>query len=304
VEVAAADHQAAARRRDVRGRGAALGEDQGIVRGGVQLHVQDPAQVVQGIPNGAVDLRHAAQRVRILDLVRRAVMRRHQPGIPEEVPHLGGNSDLARVRTGKLVHGRERNVRRQQRLHALRRGHGRGPRQAVGIGEEKRAQRAHQLRPVEERQAFLRLERERLDPGLAQRQEAGHHLPAQLDLAPPDQRKREMRERREVPGRPDAPLGRDHRVDSRLQERQDPVHHQRPAAGVAERERVRPQQQHRADHVPGQRRADAHRVAHEQVLLELAGVGRRDMGARQVAEPGRDPVDHLARRHEALDDRA
>ena len=54
----------------------------------------------------------------------------------------------------------------------------------------------------------------------------------------------------------------------------------------------------------GKRRAHAHRVADEQVLLELAGVGRRDVGGRQVAEPGRDPVDDLAGRDEALDDGA
>ena len=42
----------------------------------------------------------------------------------------------------------------------------------------------------------------------------------------------------------------------------------------------------------------------EQVLLEPAGVGRRDEGGRQVAEARRDPVDDLAGGHEALDDRA
>jgi hypothetical protein len=72
VEVAAADHQPAARGR---GRGvghAALRKDERVVRGRVQLHVQHAAQVVERVAAGAVDLGHAAERVRVLDLVAEA----------------------------------------------------------------------------------------------------------------------------------------------------------------------------------------------------------------------------------------
>jgi len=111
-----------------------------------------------------------------------------------------------------------------------------------------------------------------------------------------------MCERREVPRRPHAPLRWHDRVDARPEEGEEPVHEHRPAAGVAERERVGPEEQHRADHVPGQRRTDSDRVADEEVLLELPGIGRRDVRGSQVPEAGRDPVDHLARCNEPLHD--
>ena len=278
VEVAAADHEPAARRGDVCARGAALGKDERVVRGGVQLDVENPAQVVERVADGAVDLGHAAQRVRVLHLVARAVVGGHEARIAQEMTKLGGDRDLARMRSGELVRRGERDVGSEQRLDRLRRGDRRGPGQAIRVGEQERPERAHQLRPVEERQALLRLEREWLDPGLTERNQRRLHLAAHLHLAAPDERQREVRERREVAGRPDASLRRDDRVDPRLEEREESLDQDRPAAGVAERERVRPEQQHRPDHVPGQRRADAHRVADEEVLLELPGVGRRDVG--------------------------
>ena len=79
---------------------------------------------------------------------------------------------------------------------------------------------------------------------------------------------------------------------------------QRPAAGVAECQRVRPQEEHRPDHVPRQRGAHPHGVADEEILLEPPRVGRGDVRRREVAEPGGDPVHDLARGHEPLDDGA
>ena len=83
-----------------------------------------------------------------------------------------------------------------------------------------------------------------------------------------------MGERREVARRADGALLRHDRVDAALEERQQPVDDDRAAAAVAERERVRPEQQHRPDDLHGQRRADARRVAHQEVLLEPRRVRR------------------------------
>ena len=218
------------------------------------------------------------------------------------MPHLGGHLDLAGVRAGKLVGRGERHIRPEERLDALGRGDGRGPGQAVGVREQQRPLRAHQLGPVEEREALLCLQRDGLDPRLAQGKQGRHHLPTQLDLAAPDQRQRQVGERRQVARGAHAPLRRHDRMDARREEGEEPIHQEGPATGVAQRERVGPQEQHRPDDVPGERRADADGVAHEQVLLELPRIGRRDVRARQVPETGGDPVDDVPGRDEPLHD--
>ena len=169
VEVAAADHPPAAGRDRVDIGDAAAGEHERVVGRRVELDVEDATQMVERVAHRAVDLRHAAQRVRILDLVGVSVMAGLQPAVAEQVAQLGGHGDLARVRPGQLVRGGERHVRAEQRLDAHRRDDARGPHQPVRVGEHERADRAHHLRPVEEREALLGLEHERLEPGLAQR---------------------------------------------------------------------------------------------------------------------------------------
>ena len=108
VEVAAADDEPAARGQGV-GRDVAAGrEHERVVGRGVELDVEDAAQVVERVADGAVDLRHAAQRVRVLDLVRRPVVRLLEPGVAEEVAELAGDRDLARDAAGPAGTGRRR----------------------------------------------------------------------------------------------------------------------------------------------------------------------------------------------------
>ena len=71
-----------------------------------------------------------------------------------------------------------------------------------------------------------------------------------------------------------------------------------------ERERVRAQQQHRPHDLARQRLADARGVADEQVLLEPLGVGPVDRPIGERTEPGREPVDDRALVDERLDDGA
>ena len=91
-------------------------------------------------------------------------------------------------------------------------------------------------------------------------------------------------------------------MDAQGKELADPVHQQRPAAGVAERERVRTEEEHRPHHLARERAPDSRRVGGEEVLLEADRVIRGDGGRGQVTEAGRDPVDDLAAGDEALDD--
>ena len=105
-----------------------------------------------------------------------------------------------------------------------------------------------------------------------------------------------MGQRREVAGRPHAPLFGHDRVDAGAQELQQAVHEQRPAATVAEGERIGAEQEHRPNDLAWEWLADPGSVAHQEVLLEAPGLLRLDEGRGQVAESGRHAVDDGARR--------
>ena len=209
---------------------------------------------------------------------------RLQAGAAQQVAELGRDRDLPRVRPGELVRRGERDLGAEQRLDGHRRGDRRGPEQPLRVRGDQRAERAHQLRPVEQRQALLRPERERLETGVAQGVRRRHDPPVDLDLAPPDERQREVGERREVARRADAPLLRHDRVDAPRQELADPVDEQRPAARVTERQRVRAQQQHRAHDLARERPPDARGVRGDEVRLEPGRVPGRDERGREVTE--------------------
>src|SRR4051812_28344035 len=69
VEVATADDSAAARRECQCVGDATAGEYERVVRRRVEFDVEDSAEMIQRVTDGAVDLRDAAERVRVLDLV-------------------------------------------------------------------------------------------------------------------------------------------------------------------------------------------------------------------------------------------
>ena len=280
VEVPAADHPAAAGRDRVDIGDPAAGEDERIVGRRVELDVEDATQMVERIAHRAVDLWRAAQRVRVLDLVGVSVMAGLQSTVAEQVAQLRGHGDLARMRPGQLVRGSEGHVRPEQRLHGHRRDHARGPHQPIRIGQHERAERAHHLRPVQQREPLLGLEDERLEAGLAQGADRRHDRATDLDLAEPDERQRQVRERREITRRADAALLRHDRMDAPAEQLEQAIDDERPAAAVAERQGVRAQDEHRPDDLARERRPDAGRVTHQQIRLEPAGLGRRDRGRR------------------------
>ena len=206
------------------------------------------------------------------------------------------------MRAGELVRRAERDVRAQERLDGHRPDRARRSDEPVGVGQQKRAQRRHQLGPVEEREPLLRAESHRLQPRLPERDERRDVLPAQLHVAAADERQRQVGQRRQVAGCADRPLRRDDRVDPQPEEVQEPVHDRGPAPAMTERERVRPEEQHRPDDLLRQVVPDAHRVADQEVLLEPRSVDRVDRPVGERPEPGRDPVDDGAVGDEPLDD--
>ncbi len=257
--------------------------------------------MVERVADRAVDLWDTAERVRVLDLVARRLVAGLEPRIAEQVPELRRDRDLSGVRPGELIGGRKGNVGAQERLDGHRGGHARATGQSIRVREQERPDRGHQLGPVEEGEALLRPEDDRLEADLAEPDQGRHVVAVELDLAPTDQGQRQVGERREVARRPDRALGRDDGMEIPGEEIEQPFDEERPAAGVAERERVRPEQEHRANDLARQRLADAGGMAHQEVLLEPLRVGRRDELRREVAEPGRDAVDDLAAGDEAVD---
>ena len=136
MEVAAADDPAAACRERIDRGHPAAGEHERVVGRGVELDVQDAAEVVEGVLDGAVDLGHAAQGVRILDLVDRGVMAALELAVAQEMAELPRDGDLARMRPGELIGRGEGHVRPEQRLDAHR---GRDATRSAPAGPRRRA---------------------------------------------------------------------------------------------------------------------------------------------------------------------
>jgi hypothetical protein len=202
-------------------------------------------------------------------------MRALEAGVAQQVAELRGNRELAGVRPRELVRRREGNIRPEQRLDAHRRGHAGRSHEPVCIREQEGTDGAHHLRPVEQRQPFLRREAQRLQPGLAERHERRQHLTVQLDRAAADQRQREVRQRCQIAGRTNGALRRHDRVDAGSQQGQQQVDDLGTAAAVPQRQGVRAEQQHRPHDLARERRTDAGRVAHQEVLLEPLAILRR-----------------------------
>ena len=228
---------------------AALGEDERVVGRAVDLDVEDAPEVVERVADGAVDLGHAAQRVRVLDLVGRRRGGPLERRVAQEVAQLGRDRDLARMRPGELVRRGERHVRPEQRLDA-------DIAAATLAVRASRSASASSSAPIaviscvplrSARPSFASSVSGSRPTSRERDRAAGIDCPPNSTCAAPDQRQREVGERGEVAGRPDGALGRHDRVDAEREEREQAIDELGPAAAVAEGEGVRPQQEHRPD---------------------------------------------------------
>ena len=101
--------------------------------------------------------------------------------------------------------------------------------------------RGHELRAVDQRQALLRLQPDRLEPGARERLAARQPLAVEPRLALADERQREVRERREVAGRADRAARRDDREHAALEQREqelDGLRRARPSSPSRARSRA------------------------------------------------------------------
>ena len=281
-----------------------LDEDERVVGRGVQLDRHRVVDVVEEVARGAVHLRGAAQRVRVLHLVAPAVGLVDRRAL-EQGEDVRGRRLLAAQRAQRVHLREEARPRALQRLDRERARDVRRLGEATCADEAERAERRHELCAVHERQPFLRLQRLRFEAGPFERFPAREALAAEPRLPLADQRERQVRERREITARPDGATARDDREDSAVETLEQELDELGPRAGPALRQRVRAEQHRGADDLVRVRLPHAARVAAQEAQLQLLGQLLRDRLRDEAAEPGVHTVGVLAPSvRGAIDDRA
>ena len=159
------------------------------------------------------------------------------------------------------------------------------------------------LSAVEERQSFLRSERQRRKAALGEGLGGRHAHAAERYLADADERRRHVGERRQIARRTDRALRRNDRQDAALEE-DEKLLDRRPAdAGSALREAGDLERHDQAHDRLGQRLAGAGGVRDHEIALERGEIAIGDADAGELAEAGIDPVHRLAFREDLADGR-
>ena len=172
---------------------------------------------------------------------------------------------------------------------------------AIVAGDITHPERRHELRPVEECQPLLGPKDERLEAGFGEGLARRHDSAADLHLAPSDQREREMGKRREIARGTNRALRRYDGMDPQPEEVEQPIDDLGTGAGVAQRDGIGSEQEHRPNDIAGQRIADPCGVAHQEVLLESLDISRGDRSIGEGSETGRDAVHDGSLGDEAFD---
>src|SRR5581483_6990816 len=167
-------------------------------------------------------------------------------------------------------------------------------RKAARADEAEGAERGHELRSVDERQALLRQQRRRREARTLERVPSRQPLAVEPRLTLADQREGEMGERGKVAARADRAPARDDRKHAAVEALEQQLDELGPRARAAFRERVRAQQHRRPDDLVRVGGADTARVAAQQAQLELLGQLLGNRLRDEAAEAGVDAVRVLA----------
>ena len=209
-----------------------------------------------------------------------------------------------------IVEGRGRP---HERLEARRPGDVGERRERVRVVQRERPERGHVLGAVDEREALLRGEHHRGEPGACEGRAARFvsALGAQ-HLAFADEDEREVRERREIARGPDGALGGHARDDVVLEQADQQIDDLRTHTRVPHRDDLRPEKNHGPNLGTGEIGPDAARVTPHEVALQGGDVALRDARLGEGAKAGvhtvhsrpvvtgrRDAVDWAARRLDA-----
>ena len=285
---------------------AAVERDDGVVDRGGELPVRDLRGVEPGVARGAVHLRRAAERVRVLH---DGVL-----GAAVALPDRGAGDRRDEVRRGDLLAGLRaegdevrgpRRVRAEQRLRRHRGGDVRGGEQRREVAQREGEHPEHAVGAVDEREPLLLRELDRRDARRGERLRRLDALAGRVaDRALPHQHERAVRERGEVAGAAERAVLVHDRRDPGVEDGEVGVERRLADAGAARREGLDAQQHERADDLPLDLRPGAGGVAADEAALEAGALVGRDEGRRERAEPGRDAVVRVRVDGERVDDRA
>ena len=212
-----------------------------------------------------------------------------QPAVAQQVAQLGGDGDLARDAAAPA--GRPPRTRRPCRAAPRRSSPPR--RSPSGTSRSASASRSAPIAliscvPLRSARPSFGLEHQRLEAGLAQRDRApGTTCPANSTSPRPMSGSARCASGARSPDAPTLPCSGTTGWMPEREEVEQPVDEQRPAAAVAERERVRPEQQHRPDDLARERRA---RRPPRGSSAGSPGAGRRRPAAMNVVARSPKPV--------------
>ena len=154
--------------------------------------------------------------------------------------------------------------------------------------------RRHELRAVDEGQALLARQANRLEAYRPERGGSVQELTVHDGLPLPHERERQMSERRKVAARPDRSARRHPREHAAVQALEQELDRRDVRARETLRKRIRTEQHRRTHDVVGIRLTHAARVAAQQAELELLRELLRDVGRHEAAESGVHAVGVLA----------
>ena len=158
------------------------------------------------------------------------------------------------------------------------------------------------MRAVEDAERILGLQLQGLDVQRAQRFRAALSLTLEEHVSLADQQETDVRGGRQVTAGTERALLRHPGIDVAIQQLNQSFGDLRAHARRALTELIDPDQHPGAHQLLGQGRPNADRVAHQQVALQLAAIGRRDPDVLQRPNAGRQSVDHPILAHQPVDE--
>ncbi len=273
---------------------AGVAEHQRIVGHAVGLDRQRGRGLAHHVQRRAHHLRLAAQAVRILHAHIVVAVRIADRRAVHQFAQRSGGGDLP-VLAAQGVDARiERGVRALGRFGGQRAGDQRGMEHALDLEQPGQRVGGGKLGAVEQRQAFLGAQRQRLQAGLRQRLRGRQALAADEGFADADHHRGQMRQRRQIAGRADRALARHHRHHVVLQQRFQQRERSRTHAGGPLCQAGQLQRQHQPHHRHRHRLADPGRMRQHDIALQGVQVLALDTHAGQLAEAGVDAVHRRA----------
>ncbi len=283
---------------------AAVGEDGRVVDRGFELAGGDGPGVGDRVAEPPRDLRGAAERVGVLHDAVAVAVARDDRRPREQRAQVGGRDGLARLGAQSLEVRREDPVGAELALDGHRCGEVGGVGEPVEIVEREDEHPEHPVGAVDEGQPLLLAELDGSQPVLDERLSRGPDHAVVDDVPLPHERERAVREGREVARAAEAPVLVDDGHEAAAEQGGVGVGGLEPDAGAAGREGREPQEHERADDLVLDARPGARGVRADEAALQPGAVGGGDVPGREGAEPGRDPVDGLLARGQAVDDGA